>query len=89
MKKPKQKPAAKRKAVRRLLSKEPAPAKPLPNWVTETRDELSYVLLITDDRRDGVDDSLECIDLARDEYIALKRHLAERRGYVIPEAANG
>ena len=66
---------------------EPKP-KLLPNWVTETRDELSYVLLITDERRDGVDDSLEGIDLTRDEYIALKRHLAELRCYVVLEASH-
>lgn len=63
------------------------PAQPLPYWVTQTRDELSYVLLITDYRGDGVDDSLERIDLSRDEYIALKRHLAEMRGYVVPTEA--
>lgn len=63
------------------------PPRPLPDWVTETRDELSYVLLITHDRSDGVDGSMEGLDLTRDEYIALKRHLAEMRGYKVPAEA--
>ena len=55
----------------------------LPFWVNETREELSYVLLLTDQRSDAVNDSLESIDLTRAEYISLKRHLAIMRGYAV------
>ena len=82
--KPKKKSAANRPAVRRLSSS----PEPLPCWVTETREELSYVLLLTDERHDRIDDSLENIDLTREEYISLKIHLAKLRGYVVPEVAN-
>jgi hypothetical protein len=57
----------------------------IPYWVNETRSELSYVLVLTDERSDAVNDSLDIIDLTRAEFITLKRHLAELRGYFVPE----
>jgi hypothetical protein len=58
----------------------PASQTKLPEWVSQTPADFEYVLDILDD---GL--FLENIKLTRIEYLELKRHLAEMRGYEIPE----
>jgi hypothetical protein len=49
----------------------------IPIWVTETLPELIYQLIVWEgDGSEG-----ESVDLTRNEYIALKAHLAAMRGY--------
>ena len=60
------------------------PATELPEWVTKTMPEPDYVLEMA--CRCG-DCNTESVDLTRDEYLALKLHLAKLRGYTVPKAA--
>jgi len=61
---------------RNSRTKKKAPAE-LPNWVTQTMDEPTYKL-------EAMCDCGECtteeVDLTRDEFIELKRHLFLIRG---------
>jgi hypothetical protein len=57
---------------------EPAPDE-MPEWVNETP-ENPYHLIV--EGRDGWEQE---IDLTRDEYVELKRHLAVRRGHIPQE----
>lgn len=50
----------------------------VPDWVTETPDETEYWLGI---RQPDADMEQLIDDITRDEYIALKAHLAKMRGY--------
>jgi hypothetical protein len=47
-----------------------------PDWVTETPEDITYELGMTD-----TTEYLQEIRLSRDEYIALKARLAELRGF--------
>lgn len=51
---------------------------PLPDWLTHTPDETIYSLTMFDGGGTAVQD----IEITRDEYLALKAHLANLRGYV-------
>lgn len=55
----------------------------IPLWATETPNEQAYSLVMSD----SGGDSAEELDLTRDEYNALKRHLAAMRGYTAGGAA--
>ena len=59
-------------------------AQEVPDWLTETMSEMDYKLEIMCGCGDC---NTEVVDLTRDEYIALKRHLAKMRGIVIPKVA--
>jgi hypothetical protein len=52
-------------------------SEPTPDWVTETPDETTYSISMFDDG--GV--SVQNIEITREEYCALKAHLAALRGY--------
>jgi len=56
----------------------PAP-KPLPDWATTTPCEQEYELSMWDS-----DEAVQNIHMSRDEYLALKAHLANLRGYEVP-----
>jgi uncharacterized protein with PIN domain len=71
------------KSVKKRTAKT-VPAEGLPEWVTKTMDETDYKLEIMCGCGDC---NTEIVDLTRDEYIALKQHLAKMRGIVIPKAA--
>jgi len=51
----------------------------IPAWVTQTHPEHTYHLAMFQSN----DDNVESIDMTRDEYIALKAHLAAMRGYTV------
>jgi hypothetical protein len=72
--------ARKRAAVTTIQP--PAEPNPLPDWLTETPYECEYSLLMY-----GPDQNEQEVHMARAEYIALKQHLAEMRGYKVPDAA--
>lgn len=59
-----------------------AAAMEVPEWLTKTMHEMDYKLEIMCGCGDC---NAEVVDLTRDEYIALKHHLAKMRGIVIPE----
>jgi hypothetical protein len=52
-----------------------------PEWVEKTPDECTYNLTMFETRGGEIQN----IDVTRDEYIALKRHLATMRGFDVPE----
>ena len=74
----------KTKRAPRKTSKAPAAAE-VPEWVTKTMGEMTYGLEIMCGCGDC---NTEAVDLTREEYIALKLHLAKMRGIAIPEEAN-
>lgn len=83
MKKAKKKPVV--ESERPIPLPAPVPAAPeKPDWVNETPDETTYDLTMYGDHGGSIQE----IDLARAEYIALKAHLAKLRGYTVPEDAN-
>jgi hypothetical protein len=55
----------------------------IPDWVKETPPDHMYCL----DMFESGDNHVESIDLTRDEYIALKRHLAAVQGHTTGTAA--
>jgi hypothetical protein len=55
----------------------------LPDWITETPDDNTYNLEMWDEN-----ETIQSIDLTRVEYLTLKRHLAEMRGFVMPEVVH-
>jgi len=57
----------------------------IPDWVTETPDDVSYNLAMFGDEGAAVQD----IPLTREEFIELKRRLAELRGYTAESHAIG
>lgn len=60
-----------------------APAEEVPEWATTTPEEIDYYLEMYDPN----DEALQHVDLTRDEFIALKEHLAKMRGF-LPEVAH-
>jgi hypothetical protein len=62
------------------------PAAEVPAWVNENPPEIDYVLHAFHEAEcDGCRPCSE-IELTRAEFIALKDHLAELRGYVVPKS---
>jgi hypothetical protein len=57
--------------------------KEIPFWVTSTHPEHAYNLIVFESGDSGIEE----IDLSREEYIDLKRHLAAARGYTSGDAA--
>jgi hypothetical protein len=55
---------------------------PAPEWVTRTPEPGYNLTMFGAD-----DDAAQDIDLTRDEYEALKLHLAKIRGYKLPAAS--
>ena len=53
----------------------------IPEWVNETPEECTYDLTMDD----GDGSNIQDVELTRDEYLALKKHLAAMRGYTVPE----
>lgn len=53
----------------------------IPAWVNDTPPDHSYSLTMFQNS----DSSIQDIELTREEYIALKEHLAAMRGYVKPD----
>ncbi len=72
-----------RKNLKKRTAAATAPAEALPDWAIKTPEEISYDLEMYDPWTGTVDG----VTLTRDEYIALKQHLAKMRGIVIPKAA--
>jgi hypothetical protein len=60
------------------------PTPEVPKWVTETPDEITYKLEMTE-WCTGENQDVESIDLNRDEFIKLKATLARLRGFDVPE----
>lgn len=58
-------------------------SEPIPDWVTDTPDECVYDLAMFE----GGGGSLQEISLSRDEFLALKMHLAAARGYTTGDPA--
>jgi hypothetical protein len=52
----------------------------IPNWVANTPNEQAYELNMFDS-----DDNAQQIEMSRDEFIALKAHLAALRGYALDD----
>ncbi len=61
-----------------------AKAQNLPGWI-ETPQPAEYRLTMIADDEDS--DPYQTIDLSRDEYLALKQHLAKLRGLKVSRAA--
>jgi hypothetical protein len=59
-----------------------APAS-VPGWAMKTPDEIEYYLEMYDPNSEP----LQNILVTRDEFEALKKHLAKMRGIAIPKAA--
>ena len=55
---------------------------PEPDWL-ETPDDMHYIMSMDA----NVGEYLQEVDLTREEYIALKAHLAKLRGCAAPKAA--
>jgi hypothetical protein len=53
----------------------------IPDWVEDTPADPSYSLAVFDNEGNMPQE----IDVTRDEYIALKRHLAAMRGYFVTD----
>jgi hypothetical protein len=53
---------------------------PTPDWVTETPEDVSYDLIVCE----SGGGTSQCVNLTREEFIALKRTLAIRRGHLPP-----
>jgi hypothetical protein len=73
-----------REAVKKrpeLLQGRPMSDKSIPEWVNDTPADHGYNLTMFEDNDIGVEE----IDLTRDEYLELKRHLAVMRGYIAPQ----
>jgi hypothetical protein len=68
---------------RKAATKKKAPVK-LPDWMNTKMQDMNYKLEIMCGCGDC---NTEVVDLTRDEYIALKHHLAKMRGFAIPKAA--
>ena len=56
----------------------------LPDWIDETPEECSYELTMFE----GIGGQVQQIDITRDEYLHLKKHLAKMRGYRTPRRHN-
>jgi hypothetical protein len=65
---------------------EPNEPRPGPEWLTDTPAEQKYLLIV--DAGDGLPWS-QYIELTRDEYMQLKRRLAEMRGHTPLKTAQG
>lgn len=57
-------------------------AQEIPDWVTSTHPEHTYQLVVFESNDSGVEE----VGMTRDEYIALKHHLAAMRGYTLTDA---
>ncbi len=60
---------------------------PAPSWVTKTPCMDFQIVAWSRDYPGGSGSGEECIDISREEYIALKLHLAKMRGYTVEEEA--
>jgi hypothetical protein len=55
----------------------------IPYWVTSTHPDHAYKLVLFENSDGGVEE----VEMTRDEYIELKRHIAATRGYTSGDAA--
>ncbi len=67
-------------------TKQPAPGQPeRPEWMDETPPETAYALVM-EVEADAIED-VQRIEMTREEFIALKQHLAKMRGLCYPAPA--
>ena len=66
----------------------PASPPEVPDWATETPDEITYRIQMTE-WCTGNNEDIQTIGLTRSEFISLKRHLAKMRGFDLVPAPEG